>query len=107
MWGCLGESGRTNFKSDVMSYAKTMVRMAANQGIEMDHALAIDKAFAKMLEGFTEGTLSGEYTRPDTSGGVAPAAPTGLVNVTTAEEYNALPSGTEYVGPDGKKRRKK
>ncbi len=30
-----------------------------------------------------------------------------LITITTAEDYAKLPSGTEYLGPDGKKRRKK
>jgi hypothetical protein len=30
-----------------------------------------------------------------------------LITVTTEEDYAKLPSGTEYLGPDGKKRRKK
>lgn len=37
-------------------------------------------------------------------GGAAPAS--GPARVTSDADYNALPSGTEFVGPDGKRRRK-
>lgn len=39
--------------------------------------------------------------------GAIPSAQTqGVVNIATDDEYDALPSGTEFVGPDGIKRRK-
>jgi hypothetical protein len=45
----------------------------------------------------------------DLSGGVAGDAPkpTGPAKISTKEEWAALPSGTSYVGPDGKRATKK
>src|SRR3546814_15592909 len=42
----------------------------------------------------------------DSQAGAAPAATGGPARVTNDAEYSALPSGTEFIGPDGQTRRK-
>ena len=51
-------------------------------------------------------TGQGGRLTPTQPGAPQPASG-GIPTVTNDAEYNALPAGTEYVGPDGKKRRKR
>lgn len=54
-------------------------------------------------------TISGQLERRGGSAPVqeAPSAPTGPQRVTSEAEYNALPSGSRYIAPDGSTRKKK
>ena len=71
---------------------------------------------AKAMQGMLADTYSKDqgYKSPPKlpnpsifNGGAAPSAPTaGPVKVASDADYNALPSGTEFVAPDGSRRRK-
>lgn len=61
------------------------------------------------LEVFEEQYGKPNATRPPANppaGGARPSAGA-PVKISTKQQYDALPSGTEYIGPDGKKARKK
>ena len=57
-------------------------------------------------EVITHSKVEGEAKlRTQQGGALAPAAG-GVVTITSDAEYEALPSGTTFIGPDGKTRRK-
>lgn len=52
------------------------------------------------------GPAAGKAIFDQSRNGVMPVNPAGVATIATDAEYDALPSGTEFVGPDGVKRRK-
>lgn len=66
------------------------------------------KEFKAALKDLQDALVSGLEKLKAAQGGETPAteSATGEVSISTDEEYDALPSGTVFVGPDGVKRRK-
>jgi hypothetical protein len=75
------------------------VRMNAAQSVE-DFTAALDEFNSAVQDGIKK--LEAQAG----SGGAAPAASGAPVAITSDAEYDALPPGTMFVGPDGKTRRK-
>lgn len=73
--------------------ARTRAVNAIKAGMNADQILATERALANSP------SASG-------SGSPSPAAQSGPAQITSDADYDALPSGTTFIGPDGKTRRK-
>ena len=99
---------------EIAAWNKSAINPGMDQTQIRENLARRDKLEQNALGRLVKGTIAGRYSKDQVEAytgrsldDFAKSAPTGPVRVETSAQYDALPSGTEYVAPDGKVRRKK